>query len=88
MAKLTKRQSNKLRQIQAHLTRAQSYLMCSDVVGIAHKTVYPNGASYTINNPVCNEVQHVNVMDKYIGSDITGVYTGLKELCEFLSLEC
>jgi hypothetical protein len=81
--KLTKKQSNKLRQIQAHLTRAQAYLMRPDVAGIAHETFNPNGATYTIGNPECCKVQRVNVMDKYIGSDITGVYTGLRELCDF-----
>jgi hypothetical protein len=82
--KLTKTQQQQLYYILHHIERANKYLLDDKVVGIAHKTDSPNGASYTINNTDCSTIHHVDVMDKHIGSDITGVYDTLKLLKRFI----
>ena len=59
------------------------------MVGIATATTNPNGASYTIRNLACLNAylpaEHIEPMNKYIGSDIAGLYTALTQLEEFLS---
>lgn len=83
--KLTKKQRHALETIKQHIDRAEKYLKKDDVAGIAHKTEYPNGADYIIKNPECSEIHAVTVVNKNIGSDITGLYTAKKLLEEFLN---
>jgi hypothetical protein len=84
MAKLTKKQRKELESILYHIKRAVKYLKRDDVVGIATKTDYPNGASYQIINPECSEIKAIDSMNKNIGSDITGLYTASQLLESFL----
>lgn len=87
MAKFTKKQRIALDNILSHLTRAEDYLLRKDVIGIAHENKSPNGASYIIKNPACSEVQAVDTLSKYVGSDITGLYDAKRELTNFLALK-
>jgi hypothetical protein len=88
MTALTRKQLYELEAIRGNLRRAVAYLQSPEVVGIAHATKNPNGASYTIVNPACINsylpAEHVDVINRFIGSDIAGVYTALHELDEFL----
>ncbi len=83
--KLSNKQRRTLESVLLHLERAEKYLKREDVAGIAVKTDYPNGASYSIGNKECSGVHSVNVVNKNVGSDITGLYTARQLLSDFLS---
>jgi len=84
MPKLTKKQIRQLQAIEEHLNRAEKYLKGTDVVGIAIKTDYPNGASYVIQNKECHEVHAVDVVQKFTGSELTRLITAHQSLSEFI----
>ena len=83
--KLSNKQRRMLEVVLHHLERAEKCLKREDVAGIAIKTDYPNGASYSIGNKECSSVHSVNVVNKNVGSDITGLYTARQLLSDFLS---
>ena len=83
--KLSKKQRKALALVLHHLERAEKCLKKEDVAGIAIKTDFPNGASYSIGNKECSGVHSVNVVNKNMGSDITGLYTARRLLSDFLS---
>ena len=83
--KLSKKQRRVLELILHHLERAEKCLKREGVAGIAVKTDCPNGASYSIGNKECSGVHSVNVVNKNVGSDITGLYTARQLLSDFLS---
>ena len=87
MVKLTKKQIRQLQAIEEHLNRAEKYLRGNDVVGIAIKIDYPNGASYVIQNTACHEVHAVNVVQKFTGSELTRLITAHQSLSEFIKQE-
>ena len=83
---------NELRRIEANLQRALDYLQSDRVAGIAHTTNNPNGMSYTIRNRDCLKVatglrEHIDVMNKHYGSDITGLEEGLRLLKALLNTQ-
>lgn len=82
--KLSKKQRKALALVLHHLERAEKCLKKEDVAGIAIKTDFPNGASYSIGNKDCSGVHSVNVVNKNVGSDITGLYTARQLLSDFL----
>jgi hypothetical protein len=83
--KLSNKHRRALESVLHHLERAEKFLKREDVAGIAVKTDCPNGASYSIGNKECSGVHSVNVVNKNIGSDITGLYTARQLLSDFLS---
>lgn len=85
--RLTKKQIRALENILSHLERAEKYIKRDDIAGIATKTEYPNGASYIIKNIECSNVCAVDVVNKNIGSDITGLYTARRLLADFMGQE-
>ena len=70
------------------LQRAANFLREDKTIGIARRTDHPNGGSYVINNTEVADEQRwpyaVNLTNKYIGSDIAGVYSALAILQELL----
>lgn len=83
--KLTQKQKARLQGILYDLERAERYMLSEKVAGVAIETKYPNGSNYTIVNQACSPVHAVAVVDKYIGSDLTGLYSAKKKLAEMLS---
>jgi len=83
--KISNKHRRALELVLDHLERSEKCLKREDVVGIAVKTDCPNGASYCIGNKECSAVHSVNVVNKNIGSDITGLYTARQLLSDFLS---
>ena len=86
---ITQKLERELQGILGDLDRGAEYLLRDDVAGIAHETKHPNGSDHTICNPACLEscagkVEHVSVMSKHYGSNITGVYEGRRRLNQLL----
>ena len=70
-----------IEKILRDVERAENYLLREDVAGIAHRAKSPNGASYKIINPACladmsggSAPEAVDVVNKHVGSNITGLY--------------
>lgn len=82
--KFSKKQKRALEDVLDHLERAELYLSRGDVVGIAVRTLSPNGASYIIKNPECSPIHAVDVVNKKIGSDLTGLYASRQMLHNLL----
>ncbi|MDP3105571.1 MAG: hypothetical protein Q8M95_13305 [Candidatus Methanoperedens sp.] len=83
--RLSNKHRRALEVVLHHLERAEKFLKREDVAGIAVKTEYPNGASYSIVNKECSGVRSVNVVNKNVGSDITGLYAARQLLSDLLN---
>jgi len=86
---ITQKLERELQGILSELQRGADYLLQDEVKGIAHATQRPNGGNYTIRNAACvasdqRLAEHVIVMNKHYGSDITGVYEAFSRLREML----
>jgi len=69
--KLSNKHRKALESALHHLERAEKFLKRQDVVGIAIKTDYPNGASYSIGNKECSAnkryvSKHLSLIHAYI----------------------
>jgi len=89
---LTKKQLKQLEGILYDINRAYNYLNKPDITGIAQSItdIQSGGADYTINNIAClescsNTVKNIRVMNKNIGSDITGLSFAKNRLTEFIN---
>ena len=89
--KLQVKTRRELETVAMHLTRAVAYLQRPDIMGVATATAYPNGADYTIRNPACvttlQPAEHISAVNHRYGSDITGLYEGLRQLRRMLDAE-
>ena len=87
--KLSKKDRKQLEAVLEQLTRAQNHITSPRVTGIAVESKHPNGASYSTSKECADMfhkgVQAIDVMDKWIGSDITGLYDAQKMLSTLLS---
>lgn len=87
--KMTKKHRDELQSIKTSLQRGVDYLMQPEIVGIARACKYPNGGTYTVRNSACAKEQgspeHITPMNKYVGSDITGIYKALNQLEQLLA---
>jgi hypothetical protein len=91
--KMTNKQLRELEHVLYDLQRAYNYLQKPEIQGIARKVegYQVNGGSYTINNPdICKSdkriAEHIQVMDKEIGSDIAGFSMALHNLQSFIEM--
>lgn len=87
--KLSKKDRKQLEAVLEQLTRAQNYITSPRVTGIAVESKHPNGASYSTSKECASMfhdgVQSIDVMNKWIGSDITGLYNAHNLLSALLS---
>ena len=82
MARLTRKQTDRLTRVLYHLNRANGYINQSDVA-VARKC---SMATTTLHYVRPDGSALVSV-DKQIGSDLTGLAEGIRELQNFLESE-
>jgi len=88
--KLQKKVRQELEAIIGAIEIGNSYLLSSQVAGIAHHAANPNGASYTIRNTRCldtiagNPPEHINIFTAHVGSKACYIDNGLRRLKRLL----